>query len=79
MAKKWDIAACGLSVNAFGKVTNGGNYTVLELVEKYVSLKTGVCHNTVAGYKAVINVLKMEAFGRRRIQGTFVRCKSVAH
>ena len=23
-------------------VTNGGNYTVLELVEKYVSLKTGV-------------------------------------
>ena len=39
-------------------VTNGGNYTVLELVEKYVSLKTGVRHNTVAGYKTVINVLK---------------------
>ena len=37
-------------------VTNGGNYTVLELVEKYVSLKTGVRHNTVAGYKTVINV-----------------------
>ena len=35
-------------------VTNGGNYTVLELVEKYVSLKTGVRHNTVAGYKTVI-------------------------
>ena len=44
-------------------VTNGGNYTVLELVEKYVSLKTGVRHNTVAGYKTVINVLKKEAFG----------------
>ena len=79
MAKKWDIAACGLGVNAFGKVSNSGNYTVLELVEKYVSLKTGVRHNTVAGYKVVINVLKKEAFGRRRIQGTFVRCKSVAH
>lgn len=37
-------------------VTNGGNYTVLELVEKYVSLKTGVRHNTVAGYKTVINM-----------------------
>ena len=47
--------------------TNGGNYTVLELVEKYVSLKTGVRHNTVAGYKTVINVLKKEAFGKQRI------------
>ena len=46
-------------------VTNGGNYAVLELVEKYVSLKTGVRHNTVAGYKTVINVLKKEAFGRQ--------------
>ena len=48
-------------------VTNGGNYTVLELVEKYVSLKTGVRHNTVAGNKTVINVLKKEAFGKQRI------------
>ena len=48
-------------------VTNGGNYTVLELVEKYVSLKTGVRHNTVAGYKTVNNVLKKEAFGKQRI------------
>ena len=48
-------------------VTNGGNYTALELAEKYVSLKTGVRHNTVAGYKTVINVLKKEAFGRQRI------------
>lgn len=48
-------------------VTNGGNYTVLELVEKYVSLKTGVRHNTAAGYKTVINVLKKEAFGKKRI------------
>lgn len=27
-------------------VTNGGNYTVVELVEKYVSLKTGWLHCT---------------------------------
>ena len=40
---------------------------MLELVEKYVSLKTGVRHNTVAGYKTVINVLKKEAFGKQRI------------
>lgn len=48
-------------------VTNGGNYTVLELVEKYVSLKTGVRHNTAVGYKTVINILKKEAFGKLRI------------
>ena len=29
--------------------SNGGNYTVLSLVEKYVSLKIGVRHNTKAG------------------------------
>ena len=39
----------------------------MELVEKYVSLKTGVRHNTVAGYKTVINILKKEPFGRQRI------------
>lgn len=48
-------------------VTNGGNYTVLELVEKYVSFKTGVRHNTRAGYKTVINILKKESFGELRI------------
>ena len=47
--------------------TNGGKLTVLKLVEKYVSLKTGVRHNTVAGYKTVINILKKEPFGRQRI------------
>lgn len=48
-------------------VTNGGNYTVVELVEKYVSLKTGVSHNTRSGYKTVINILNKEAFGKLRI------------
>lgn len=48
-------------------VSNGGNYTVLSLVEKYVSLKTGVKHNTKAGYQTVINVLKKDPFGSKRI------------
>ena len=48
-------------------VTRGGNYTVVELVEKYISLKTGVGHNTKAGYKTVINILNKEAFGKWRI------------
>lgn len=48
-------------------VTRGGNYTVVELVEKYVSLKTGVTHNTRVGYKTVINILNKEAFGKQRI------------
>lgn len=46
---------------------NGGNMTVLELVEKYISLKTGVRHNTEANYKFVINIIKKEEFGRKRI------------
>ena len=29
----------------------GSNITVLELVERYLSLKTGVKHNTLANYK----------------------------
>ena len=34
---------------------------------KYVSLKTGVRHNTIARYKTVINILKKEMFGNLRI------------
>lgn len=48
-------------------VTNGGKLTVLQLVEKYVSLKTGVRHHTEAGYKTVINILRKEPFGQKRI------------
>ena len=47
--------------------TNGGNMTVLELVEKYTSTKTGVGPTTVAGYGTVINLLKKDPFGKRRI------------
>ena len=48
-------------------VTNGGNMTVLELVQKYISQKRGVKHNTQANYNFVINVIKKEDFGARRI------------
>ena len=46
---------------------DGGNFTVLELVEKYISQKTGVRHNTRSNYKFVVNVIKKEAFGQKRI------------
>ena len=46
---------------------NGGNMTVLELVQKYVNLKRGVKHNTKANYNFVINIIKKEKFGSRMI------------
>ena len=48
-------------------VSNGGDYTVLELVKKYVSLKTGVRHNTEANYNFVINIIAKADFGKLRI------------
>lgn len=48
-------------------VPNGGNMTVLALVQKYVLQKTGVRESTRAGYKTVINLLKKDPFGARRI------------
>lgn len=50
-----DIAPCG------------GEMTVLDLVKKYVSQKTGVKHNTEANYNFVINIIKKEDFGKKRI------------
>lgn len=41
--------------------------TVLELVEKYISQKTGVRHNTKANYNFVVNIIKKEDFGAKRI------------
>ena len=35
----------------------GNNITVLELVERYLSLKTGVKHNTLANYKQKSNII----------------------
>lgn len=46
---------------------DGGNFTVLELVEKYISQKTGVRHNIRSNYNFVVNVIKKEAFGQKRI------------
>ena len=46
---------------------NGGDLTVLELVQKYVNQKRGVKHNTQANYNFVINVIRKEAFGAKRI------------
>ncbi len=48
-------------------VPNGGNLTVLDLVNKYLSLKTNVRHNTRANYNFVVNIIKKEPFGNIRI------------
>ncbi len=50
-----------------GIISNGGNLTVLQLVEKYVQTRTGVRANTRAGYGTVINILKKDQFGKKRI------------
>ena len=50
----------------YGKYSES-SYTVLDLVERYVGLKKGVRKSTQAGYKTVINVLKKEEFGSRKI------------
>lgn len=41
--------------------------TVCELVEKYLTLKTGVKHSTRANYQFVQNILAQEEFGQRMI------------
>ncbi len=51
-----------------GIIYDGGNMTVLELVEKYINQKRGVKHNTQANYNFVINIIKKEAFGANRIE-----------
>ncbi len=45
----------------------GGGYTVLQLVERYTGLKTGVRPTTQAGYGTVVNLLRTDPFGKRRI------------
>ena len=45
-----------------------GNITVIQLVERYVSLKQGVRHNTKVGYNFVLNILGKEEFGQRKIK-----------
>ena len=45
-----------------------GEITVLDLVEKYCAQKTGVRQSTLAGYGTVINILKKDNFGYRKIK-----------
>jgi hypothetical protein len=45
-----------------------GKTTVYELVEKYVSQKIGVRHNTEANYRFVLNIVGNEGFGKRQIK-----------
>lgn len=57
-----------IAADIFDKIVpEGGKLTVVELVEKYVSLKTGVRPSTEASYRTVINILKKDNFGRQRI------------
>ena len=48
-------------------VADGGNLTVLTLAEKYIATKVNVRQSTRAGYKTVINILKKDEFGNKRI------------
>lgn len=48
-------------------VPRGGEMTVLELVKKYLMQKTGVRHSTEANYNFVLNIIKKEDFGKKRI------------
>ena len=52
------------------EVLNGvcsNDMTVMELVDRYLSLKRGVRHNTAANYNFVRNVLAKEEFSAKRI------------
>lgn len=44
-----------------------GEITVLELVERYIAQKRGVRPTTQNGYKTVVNVLKKDDFGSKKI------------
>ncbi|MCD8239667.1 MAG: site-specific integrase [Clostridiales bacterium] len=46
-----------------GIITSGNKITVIQLVEKYISQKTGVKYNTKKGYTFVLNLIKKEKFG----------------
>lgn len=50
-----------------GLIPNGKNLTVLELCKRYTATKRNVTQNTEAGYNTVLNTLKQERFGYRKI------------
>lgn len=45
-----------------------GNITVIELVDRYISLKQGARYNTKVGYRFVKNLIRQEEFGYRLIR-----------
>ena len=45
-----------------------GATTVIELIERYTSLKQGVRYNTKVGYNFVKNILAKDEFGARQIR-----------
>ena len=47
---------------------NAGNVTVLELLERYISLKQGVRNATKVGYGFAFNLVKKEDFGHHKIR-----------
>lgn len=42
--------------------------TVMQLLEKYISIKDGVRYNTKVGYQFVMNVMEKEGFSERKIR-----------
>lgn len=51
----------------YGSYT-GGDYTVIDLAERYIAQRQGVRETTRGGYQTVLNVLKREEFGKRKIR-----------
>ena len=54
-------------------IPNGGNLTVLELVQKYIRQKNGVRHNTKSNYNFVVNVIKRKLLEENAL--TRLRCR----
>ena len=51
----------------FGNCVSG-DYTVIDLVERYVAQRQGVQQSTKEGYQTTINILKRDKFGKRKIK-----------
>ena len=45
-----------------------GKISVIQLLERYISIKQGVRYNTKVGYNFVLNLVKKEDFGYRSIR-----------
>lgn len=52
----------------FGLNYADGQLTVIELLERYVSLKNGVRYNTKVGYQFVLNLVREDPFGVRIVR-----------